>query len=85
MHISALLAAILPSLVMSATLVERAGGPEAVPIPPTCTIINPLPHAAYGISNVDGYKPSTPFVKDNLLYSAYFTTGLSRAADAKQC
>ena len=76
---------LLPLLSMASPLVSRAGGPAAKPIPATCTVINPLPHAACGTSNVNGYKPSPSFVEANLLYQAYFDTGLSQAADAKQC
>lgn len=85
MHTSIYLAALLPLLAATSPLIERAGGPTSEPIPATCTVINPLPHAACGISNVNGYKPDPAFAKANLLYEAYFTTGLSQAEDAKQC
>jgi hypothetical protein len=80
-----LLATLLPLLAAASPLVERAGGPTSEPIPATCTVINSLPQAACGTSNVNGYKPDLAFVKANLVYQAYFDSGLSQADDAKQC
>lgn len=86
MQPSTLLASFLPLLASaSPLLVPRAGGPTAKPIPPTCTVINPLPHAACGTSNIDGYKPDPSFVQSHLLYEAYFASSLSLEAQAKQC
>lgn len=85
MHTSIYLTPLLSLLAAASPLVARAGGPTSDPIPATCTVINPLPHAACGTSNINGYKPRPAFVKANLLYQAYYTTGLSQAEDAKQC
>ncbi|KAK5163272.1 uncharacterized protein LTR77_010858 [Saxophila tyrrhenica] len=85
MHPSAFLASLLPLLAAASPLVERAGGPASVPVPASCAVINPLPFANCGSSNVDGYKPNPDFVTDHLLYQAYFTSGQSQAEDAQQC
>lgn len=85
MKSSLLGAACLVSLVAASPLVERAGGPASKPIPATCTVINPLPHANCETANVNGYMPDPAFYDANLLYEAYFDNSLSPAEQAKQC
>lgn len=81
-----LLTVSFPLLATASPLVaERAGGPVAKPIPSTCTVINPLPHAACGTANVDGYKPNPTFVNLSLLYSSYFESFLPVETQAQQC
>ena len=79
------LSSLLPLIVASSPIVERAGGPAAVPIPKQCTVINPLPHANCGTANVNGWMPNSTWVKQNLLYQANFDGFLSNEAQAKQC
>ena len=79
-----LLATFLPFIAAS-PLVERAGGPIPKPIPPTCTVTNPLPGANGGTANVNGLMPNPNFVKANLLYQAYFENGGSPREQAKEC
>jgi hypothetical protein len=85
MKTSILLSTLLPLLATASPLFSRAGGPTAAPIPKTCTVLNPLPHANCGTANVDGYMPDPDFTKEYLLYQAYFESSLSLEAQAKQC
>lgn len=62
----------LVSVASASPLIKRAGGPMAEPITSNCTVINPLPHAACGIGNVDGYMPSAAFNYSHLLYEAFY-------------
>lgn len=78
-------AGLVPLLATASPLVERAGGPAIKPIPKTCTVINPLPHAACGTANVNGFMPDPDFVTANLLYQAYFDNSGSAKEQAKQC
>lgn len=47
--------------------------------------MNPLPHAACGTANVNGYMPASNFSSANLIYSAYFESSLNQSAQAEQC
>ena len=85
MQLTLLLAAVLSLLATASPLIPRAGGPEAKPIPKSCTVVNLLPHAVCGTANVDGFMPSSTFSNANLLYQAYFESSLSVEAQAKQC
>ena len=76
------LTSLLPLLAAASPIEKRAGGPAIVPIPSNCTIINPLPHAACGTANVNGWMPAS---NESLLYSAYFDGFLNQSEQAEQC
>lgn len=80
MKATLLLAPLLTALAAASpmTLVERAGGPIAKPIPKSCTVTNPLPGR-------NGFKPSPAFVKANLVYEAYFETAATPRQQARIC
>ncbi|PSN68771.1 hypothetical protein BS50DRAFT_324017 [Corynespora cassiicola Philippines] len=62
-------------------LTPRAGGPTAKPIPPTCSVTNPLPLASADKSYIPGDS-----VKDVQLYSAYYPSpSPNKTALAQQC
>ncbi|KAF1818955.1 uncharacterized protein K489DRAFT_413395 [Dissoconium aciculare CBS 342.82] len=86
MAIYNIILAVLPVLAVvagSPLIQERAGGPEAIPIPANCTTINPLPHASCGVGNVSGYRVSDEFSKANAGYYAYYgaTGSVAEASD----
>lgn len=85
MRTNTVLATLLPLLVIASPVAKRAGGPTAEPIPSNCTVINPLPHAACGTANVNGWMPDPNFTNQSLLYESYFDSFLSQAEQAKQC
>jgi hypothetical protein len=61
-------------------LVARGGGPAIVPIPPTCTVTNPLP-----TSPSAAYQPA-PSTSDALLYEAYYPSfSTNKTLMAEQC
>lgn len=73
MHLSALLLILLPLLSTATPIKIRAGGPTLKPIPPTCTITNPLPHSNCSTTTiVKSLKPASNFTAAHTLYSAYF-------------
>ena len=80
-----LLTSLVALLATASPLVERAGGPIAKPIPAKCTVIDPLPHASCGVANVNGWMPESNFVKQNLIYQAYYEGLGSEADQAKVC
>jgi hypothetical protein len=50
-----------------------AGGPIAKPIPSTCTVTKPLPHANCSTFRTSGYRPGPAFTSVHTLYESYFT------------
>jgi hypothetical protein len=80
-----LLAAFLPLMASATPLLKRAGGPTPSPIPNDCTVINPLPHAACGVGNVDGWAPTKDFTEAHQLYASYFGSFASISDQWTQC
>jgi hypothetical protein len=61
-------------------ILARAGGPAIVPIPPTCSVTDPLP-----ASSSASYVPA-PSTSNALLYSAYYPSfSTNKTAMAQQC
>ncbi|KAH3952210.1 hypothetical protein HBI56_166960 [Parastagonospora nodorum] len=61
-------------------IAARAGGPAIVPIPPTCSVSDPLPS-----SESTSYQPA-PSTNDALLYNAYYGSfSANKTAMAQQC
>jgi hypothetical protein len=77
MHFTTLIASFaLPLLAVASPigLDRRAGGPAITPIPASCTIMNPLPHASqyYGNGTVSGWVPSSDALSHQI-YSWYLS------------
>ena len=85
MNLLILLSSLLAALAVASPIRERAGGPEAVPIPANCTILNTLPHSTCGNGTVNGYMPATNFTSAHLLYQSYFAGFLTIPEQWEQC
>lgn len=73
MLLVAALFTLLPLLAAATPIKPRAGGPTLKPIPPTCTLTNPLPHSNCTLTTIiNGLKPNSNFTAAHTLYSAYF-------------
>ncbi|KAK1814581.1 hypothetical protein LTR12_011052 [Friedmanniomyces endolithicus] len=83
-----ILGSMLPLFATSIPLLPRAGAPAFVPIPASCTIINPLPHAGCGLNgvgSVNGYMPAPNFTASHLVYAAYFDAPYNQTFQSKLC
>jgi hypothetical protein len=76
MHLEMLLLTLLPLLAFANPITVRAGagGPTPKPIPPSCTLLNPLPTSNCTTTNTttNNLKPSLNFTELHTLYAAYF-------------
>ncbi|KAF2790194.1 hypothetical protein K505DRAFT_352113 [Melanomma pulvis-pyrius CBS 109.77] len=69
------------TLALPSSISRRAGGPAAVPIPPSCTVTDPVPTA----TSDETYLPA-PAADDALIYNAYYPSpSTNKTALSEQC
>jgi len=86
MLLSTIFLTLLPCFAAANPIKIRAGGPTLKPIPPTCTLTNPLPTSDCILTTTtNGLKPASNFRSAHTLYQSYFDLPTSTNELWDQC